>query len=164
MPQETVDQSEPEVATELPAAAEGTEEPNLEILLKDYQEWLTGQSEPRQAILTYDAEDDLWEVELPGQGSLVAYLSEIDGEFYGDGTALFLECELGPPDPQTDFSKLLLFSGQELVLSRISLSERDDGHVLVVEAASPFSQIDFDLLDLMVREVLAIATDVRELV
>ena len=51
------------------------------------------------------------------------------------------------------------------MLSRISLSERDEGeHVLVVESASPFSQIDFELLDLMVREVLAIATDVRDLV
>lgn len=160
MTQETVDQAEPEVA------AEGAgEEPSLEGLLKDYQDWLGTRDEPRTVTLTYDSEEDLWEVELPGQGSLVAYLSEIDGDFYGDATALFLECELGPPDPQTDLSKLLRFSGQELVLSRISLSERDEGeHVLVVESASPFSQIDFELLDLMVREVLAIATDVRDLV
>lgn len=163
MTQETVDQAEPEVVAG-GAGQEATAE-TLEGLLKDYKEWLGGRDEPREATLNYDSEEDLWEVELPGQGSLVAYLSEIDGDFYGDSTALFLECELGPPDPQTDLSKLLRFSGQELVLSRISLSERDEGeHVLVVEAASPFSQIDFELLDLMVREVLAIATDVRDLV
>ena len=158
MTQETVEATEPEVVV-----PEGSEEPNLEVLLKDYQEWLSQQDEPRQATVTYDADDDLWEVDLPGQGSLVAYLSDIDSEFYNEGTAIFLECELGPPDPQTDLSKLLLFSGKECVLSRLSLSDREDGNVLVVEAATPFSQVDFAVLDMMIREVLAIAADVKDL-
>ena len=55
----------------------------------------------------------------------------------------------------------VLFLTFEL-LSRISLSDRDDKTVLLVEGALPTSHITSGLLDLLVKEVSTIARDLRK--
>jgi hypothetical protein len=128
-------------------------------LLDDWAEWVADQGEGSVTI-EYDEDDDAFLVSRDGRKA-VLYTSEIDERFYGDGQALFAEAEIGIPPQHLDWSQTLQFSGNELVLSRISLSDRDQNTVLLVEGAMPLSKVDFPLFDLLVREVATIARDLR---
>lgn len=128
-------------------------------LLDDWAEWVQENSEGSLTI-EYNDEDDSFRVSRDGRKA-VLYTSDIDATFYGDSQALFAEAEIGVPPQHLDWSQTLQFSGNELVLSRISLTERDDNTVLLVEGAVPLSKVDFALFDLLVREVATIARDLR---
>jgi hypothetical protein len=128
-------------------------------LLDDWAEWVSEHSEGSLTI-EYNEEDDSFLVSRDGRKA-VLYTSDIDAKFYGDEQALFAEAEIGVPPQHLDWSQTLQFSGNELVLSRISLTERDGNTVLLVEGAVPLSKVDFALFDLLVREVATIARDLR---
>lgn len=128
-------------------------------LLDDWADWVAGNAEGSVSI-EYDEDDDVFLVSRDGRKA-VLYTSDIDEKFYGDGQALFAEAEIGVPPEHLDWSQTLQFSGNELVLSRISLSDRDGKTVLLVEGAMPLSKVDFPLFDLLVREVATIARDLR---
>jgi hypothetical protein len=128
-------------------------------LLDDWAEWVANHAEGSVSI-EYDEDDDSFLVSRDGRKA-VLYTSDIDERFYGDGQALFAEAEIGIPPQHLDWSQTLQFSGNELVLSRISLSDRDENTVLLVEGAMPLSKVDFPLFDLLVREVATIARDLR---
>lgn len=128
-------------------------------LLDDWVEWVAANAEGSVSI-EYEEDDDVFLVSRDGRKA-VLYTSDIDEKFYGDGQALFAEAEIGVPPQHLDWSQTLQFSGNELVLSRISLSDRDSNTVLLVEGAMPLSKVDFPLFDLLVREVATIARDLR---
>lgn len=128
-------------------------------LLDDWAEWVANHGQG-SVVIEYDEDDDAFLVSRDGRKA-VLYTSDIDERFYGEGQALFAESEIGIPPQHLDWSQTLQFSGNELVLSRISLSDRDDNTVLLVEGAVPLSKIEFPLFDLLVREVATIARDLR---
>lgn len=128
-------------------------------LLDDWAEWVSNQGQGSVTI-EYDEDDDVFLVNRDGRKA-VLYTSDIDERFYGEGQALFAESEIGVPPAHLEWSQTLQFSGNELVLSRISLSDRDEKTVLLVEGAVPLSKIEFPLFDLLVREVATIARDLR---
>lgn len=128
-------------------------------LLDDWAEWISLHGEGTVSI-DYNEDDDSFLVSRDGRKA-VLYTSDIDESFYGEGQALFAESEIGTPPPHLDWNQTLKFSGNELVLSRISLSERGDHTVLLVEGAVPLSKVDFEHFDLLVREVATIARDLR---
>ena len=151
-----------EAATEEPIAPENDDDP-LETLLRDYEEWLTTQPERAPLGLNYNEEEDVFELTIdPDMPVVVAYANEIDEDFYGEDTAIFVEYQLGSLDPTQDLAKLLLFCGEQMVLSRLSLREEENDKVLVVEAAIPYGQVDFEYFDLIVQEVAAIGADLKE--
>lgn len=128
-------------------------------MLDDYQEYVREAGGTIE--IDYDEDDDSFDVVRGDGPGVVIYSSEIDGDFYHEGTAVFVEAEVGA-SAGVDLADVMRFSGDELVLSRISLSERgDDNYVIVVEAALPISLVDFPLFDLIVREVATIASDIR---
>lgn len=129
-------------------------------LLDDWAEWVE-QHGSGSVEIEYDEDDDSFLVTRDGRKA-VLYTSDIDESFYGEGQALFAESEIGVPPQHLDWSQTLQFSGNELVLSRISLSDRDENTVLIVEGAVPLSKVDFPLFDLLVREVGTIARDLRK--
>jgi hypothetical protein len=129
-------------------------------LLDDWADWVANHAEGSVSI-EYDEDDDSFLVSRDGRKA-VLYTSDIDERFYGDAQALFAEAEIGVPPQHLDWSQTLQFSGNELVLSRISLSDRDDNTVLIVEGAMPLSKVDFPVFDLLVREVATIARDLRK--
>lgn len=128
-------------------------------LLDDWAEWIEIHGTGSVAI-EYDEDDDSFLVSRDGRKA-VLYTSDIDESFYGESQALFAESEIGVPPEHLDWSQTLKFSGNELVLSRISLSDRDESTVLIVEGAVPLSKVEFPLFDLLVREVATIARDLR---
>jgi hypothetical protein len=128
-------------------------------LLDDWAEWVANHGEGSVSI-EYDEDDDSFMVSRDGRRA-VLYTSDIDERFYGDGQALFAESEIGIPPQHLDWSQTLQFSGNELVLSRISLSDRDENTILIVEGAVPLSKVDFPVFDLLVREVATIGRDLR---
>lgn len=128
-------------------------------LLDDWAEWIEIHGAGTVSI-EYDEDDDSFLVSRDGRKA-VLYTSDIDESFYGEAQALFAEAEIGIPPEHLDWSQTLQFSGNELVLSRISLSDRDEHTVLLVEGAVPLSKIDFPTFDLLVREVATIARDLR---
>lgn len=128
-------------------------------LLDDWAEWIEIHGAGSVSI-EYDEDDDSFLVSRDGRKA-VLYTSDIDESFYGEAQALFAEAEIGVPPAHLDWSQTLKFSGNELVLSRISLSDRDENTVLLVEGAVPLSKIEFPLFDLLVREVATIARDLR---
>ncbi|MBI3927255.1 MAG: hypothetical protein HY319_17085 [Armatimonadetes bacterium] len=128
-------------------------------MLADYKEWVEQQQQ--KIDIEYDEEEDVFRVTRGDMIPVVVYPSEIDFKFYHDDQAVFVEAEIGPPGP-IELDELMKFSGDELVLSRISQAERDeDDYMVVVEAALPVTMVEFPLLDLMVREVANIAADIR---
>lgn len=129
-------------------------------LLDDWAEWVE-QHGSGSVSIEYDEDDDSFLVTRDGRKA-VLYTSDIDESFYGEAQALFAESEIGIPPQHLDWSQTLQFSGNELVLSRISLSDRDENTVLIVEGAVPLSKVDFPLFDLLVREVGTIARDLRK--
>ncbi len=131
-------------------------------MLEDYQNWVNDHSEGEISV-DYDDDDDSFRVVRQGRNPVVVYSSEIDHQFYHEGQAVFIEAEVGPPNEALNLADVMRFSGDELVLSRISLSERgEDNYVLVVEAALPTSLVEFTLLDLLIREVATISNDIRK--
>ena len=128
-------------------------------LLDDWAEWVELHGSGSVTI-EYDEDDDSFLVSRDGRKA-VLYTSDIDESFYGEAQALFAEAEIGVPPEHLDWSQTLQFSGNELVLSRISLSDRDENTVLIVEGAVPLSKVEFPLFDLLVREVATIARDLR---
>lgn len=128
-------------------------------LLDDWTDWVINEEESSISI-KYDEDDDSFLVSRDGRKA-VLYTSDIDENFYGERKAIFVESEVGVPPQNLDWSQTLKFSGNELVLSRISLSERGDNTVLIVEAAVPIEKLDFSIFDLMVKEVATIAKDLR---
>ncbi len=130
-------------------------------LLDEWAEWVTNEGEGSLSI-SYDQDDDSFLVNRNGREA-VLYTSEIDGDFYGDAQALFAESEVGIAPANLNWAQTLVFSGNELVLSRISISVRDDKPILLVEGAFPHSKVtDFALFDLLVREVSTIGRDLRK--
>jgi len=111
--------------------------------------------------IEYDEEEDIFTVHR-NERKAVLYTSEIDEDFYGEEEALFVESEIGEPPENLDLSQTLKFSGNELVMSRISLTGRRSKTILLVEAASPLSTIEYPSFDLMVREVATIGRDLRK--
>lgn len=128
-------------------------------LLDDWADWVA-KNDKGTVSIDYDEDDDVFAVSRDGRKA-VLYTSDIDERFYGESQALFAEAEIGIPPQHLDWSQTLQFSGNELVLSRISLSERDDSTVLLVEGAVPISKIEFPTFDLLVREVATIGRDLR---
>ncbi|MCA9790160.1 MAG: hypothetical protein KC910_00130 [Candidatus Eremiobacteraeota bacterium] len=130
-------------------------------MLDDYVAWVNDQGEGEVKV-EYDEDDDSFRVIRNEADPVTIYSSEIDEQFYLEGQAVFVEAEVGTPNETLNLADVMRFSGDELVLSRISLTERDEGEfMLVVEAALPTSMVEFGLLDLMVREVATIASDIR---
>ncbi len=130
-------------------------------LLDEWAEWVA-QSGSGDLSIEYDDEEDTFLVHRNGRQA-VLYIADIDGDFYGEAQALFAESEVGLAPTNLNWAQTLRFSGDELVLSRISLSEREEHLVLVVEGAAPLSKVtDFELFDLLVREVSTIGRDLRK--
>ncbi len=129
-------------------------------MLADYAAWLEERNESIQ--IEYDEEFEEFQVTLEDALTVTVYPSEIDGDFYEDDQAVFVEAEIAQPD-SVDLEELLTYSGDELVLSRISQTKNNrDQDVIVVEAALPLSKVSFSLFDLMVKEVASIAADIKE--
>lgn len=154
---------DPEAAPEVEEIPQAIPADHLESLLRDYKEWRDARPGSEELKLEYDEEDDSWEItfdeSLP---SVFAYTSDIDAEFYGESSAIFVECQLGPPDPTTDLAKVLLFCGEEMVLTRLSLRDEGEDPMLVVEGAVPYGQAEFEYLDTLIREVGAIGADLKD--
>ena len=129
-------------------------------VLDDWAEWVSKDGKGELTI-QYEEEEDVFLVERDGRKAVI-YTSDIDEDFYGEAQALFVETEIGEPPSNLDLSQTLKFSGNELVLSRISLTERNGKFVLLVEAAIPLSRLVFANFDLTVREVATIGRDLRK--
>ena len=135
-------------------------------LLDDYVEWVQNETDGAVSV-DYLEDEDVFSLERGDGPPVAVFASEIDHKFYHEEQAVFIEAEVGEPFEELDLAVVMQFSGDELVLSRISLSERgdeDDGtqrRVIVVEAALPNSKVEFSLLDLMIREVATITNDLR---
>lgn len=129
-------------------------------ILDDWYEWVANGNHGELSI-DYDDEEDIFSVERDGRKA-VLYTSDIDEEFYGEAQALFVESEIGEPPSNLDWSQTLKFSGNELVLSRISLTDRDGETILLVESAIPISKIVSPVFDLVVKEVATIGRDLRK--
>ncbi len=114
-----------------------------------------------ELTIEYDEDEDVFRVSRDGRAAVV-FTSEIDEDFYGEPEAIFVESEIGVPPENLDLSQTLKFSGNELVLSRISLADRDSKTLLLVEAAIPTSTVQTNTFDLMVKEVATIARDLRK--
>ena len=141
---------------------EGGGEADLESLMRDYAEWLSTKEGAHPQTMRFVQEEDLFEVDLGEPYPTVGvYLGEIDEEFYGEATGFFVECPLGPPDPSLDFNKLLGFFSEQSVMCRLSL-RTDEEPQLVVEAALPFGKVEFELVDILIREVAAIGGEMED--
>jgi hypothetical protein len=150
--------------TDVAAAEPAQEGVDLSALLQDFQQWIASRETERNIQLKHIEADDVWEVSLGADyPTVLAYLSEIDKDFYGEAVGLFLEVQMGTPKPNFDYPKALEFCSQEMVLGRLTL-RREPGlePLLLVEAGCPFGEIEFELLELMVLELAAIALDLRE--
>lgn len=90
------------------------------------------------------------------------FTAEIDVDFYGDSDAVVVEAEVGPLEEVADLAELLKFSDAEQVYSRLAVGEREDGDVLLVQAALPASHLTPAQLDGMLREVGSIAVELGE--
>ncbi len=137
---------------------------DLAALLKDFQEWITSRETERSLALKHMKDEDVWELSLGADYPIVlAYLSDIDADFYGEESGLFLEVQLGTPKANFDYPRALEFCSQEMVLGRLTL-RRDEGQepLLLVEAGCPFGEVEFELLELMVLELAAIGLDIKE--
>lgn len=129
-------------------------------LLDEWVEWV--EEEDKGSVeLEYDEEEDIFKV-LRDDRKAVIFTSDIDEDFYGEPQALFVESEIGEPPENLDLTQTLKFSGNELVLSRISLSDRHSSTFLIVEAALPLSHVKPASFDLTVKEVATIARDLRK--
>lgn len=129
-------------------------------ILDDWSNWVKTEGKGDLSI-TYDEDEDIFALDRDGRKA-VLYLSDIDEDFYGEAQAVFVESEIGEPPTNLDWSQTLKFSGNELVLSRISLTDRNGKTILLVESATPTSQIAAARFDLMVKEVATIAKDLRK--
>ena len=129
-------------------------------ILDEWIEWVSEEANGELEV-EYDEEEDVFNVERNGRTAVV-YTSDIDEDFYGDSQALFVESEIGAPPENLDLSQTLKFSGNELVLSRISLTDRHSKSILLVEAAIPLKNVVSRNFDLMVREVATIGRDLRK--
>jgi hypothetical protein len=129
-------------------------------LLDEWVEWVKDEDKGELEI-EYDEDEDVFNVTRGGLEAVV-FTSDIDEAFYGESQAVFVESEIGEPPEMLDLSQTLKFSGNELVLSRISLSDRDSKTLLLVEAAIPMASIQTHTFDLMVREVATIGRDLRK--
>lgn len=129
-------------------------------ILDDWTDWVS-ENEEGDLSIDYDEDEDIFKLERDDRNA-VLFTSDIDEDFYGEAQSVFVESEIGPVPEALDLSQTLKFSGNELVLSRISLSDRDDKTVLLVEGALPTSHITSGLLDLLVKEVSTIARDLRK--
>lgn len=129
-------------------------------IIDSWTEWVTAE-EKGDLEIDYDEDEDVFKIERDGK-SAVIYTSDVDEAFYGESDAVIVEAEIGKPPENLDLSQTLKFSGQELVLSRISLTDRDEKTLLIVEAACPNSLIQPAHFDLMVKEVATIARDLRK--
>jgi hypothetical protein len=129
-------------------------------ILDSWVEWVSEEGKGELSV-DYDEDDDVFNVERD-ERTAVVYTSDIDEDFYGDAQALFVESEIGAPPENLDLSQTLKFSGNELVLSRISLTDRHSKSILLVEAAIPLKNLVVANFDLMVREVSTIGRDLRK--
>jgi hypothetical protein len=129
-------------------------------LLDDWIAWVE-KNEKGKLTVNYDGDEDIFTVYRNGRKA-VLYTSDIDEDFYGEDQALFVESEIGEPPENLDWSQTLKFSGNELVLSRISLTGRHSKTILLIEAACPISTIEYPSFDLMVKEVATIGRDLRQ--
>ena len=125
--------------------------------------WITWVSDEGKGdvFVDYDDDEDVFNVDRNDREAVI-YTSDIDEEFYGDSQAIFIESIIGKPPENLDLSQTLKFSGNELVLSRISLTERHSKSLLLVESAIPISRFLPANFDLMVREVSTIGRDLRK--
>ncbi len=129
-------------------------------LLDSWISWVTDEGKG-DIFVDYDDEDDVFNVDRNDREAVI-YTSDIDEDFYGDSQAIFIESIIGKPPENLDLSQTLKFSGNELVLSRISLTERHSKSLLLVESAIPISRFLPANFDLMVREVATIGRDLRK--
>jgi hypothetical protein len=129
-------------------------------ILDSWIEWVSEEGKGELSV-EYDEDEDVFNVERD-ERTAVIYTSDIDEDFYGDSQALFVESEIGAPPENLDLSQTLKFSGNELVLSRISLTDRHSKSILLVEAAIPLKNVVTANFDLMVREVATIGRDLRK--
>ena len=128
-------------------------------LLDSWISWVSDEGKG-DIFVDYDEDEDVFNVDRNDREAVV-YTSDIDEEFYGDSQAIFIETIIGKPPENLDLSQTLKFSGNELVLSRISLTERHSKSLLLVESAIPISRFLPANFDLMVREVSTIGRDLR---
>lgn len=129
-------------------------------LLDSWISWVTDEGKG-DIFVDYDDDDDVFNVDRNDREAVI-YTSDIDEDFYGDSQAIFIESIIGKPPENLDLSQTLKFSGNELVLSRISLTERHSKSLLLVESAIPISRFLPANFDLMVREVATIGRDLRK--
>lgn len=129
-------------------------------VLDEWAEWVSSQDKGSLSI-RYDQGEDVFSVVRKDRKAVI-YTADIDEEFYGEAQAVFVESEIGEPPDNLDLSQTLKFSGNELVLSRISLSDRHSSTYLIVEAAIPTSHVKSPSFDLTVLEVATIARDLRK--
>lgn len=129
-------------------------------LIDEWADWVSREKKGDLEVV-YDEDEDIFKV-ARNERTAVVFTSDIDEEFYGEAQALFVESEIGQVPVNLDLSQTLKFSGNELVLSRISLSDRDGKTVLLVEGAVPVSKVESSVFDLLVQEVSTIARDLRK--
>ena len=129
-------------------------------LLDSWISWVSDEGKG-DVFVDYEEDEDVFNVDRNDREAVI-YTSDIDEEFYGDSQAIFIESIIGKPPENLDLSQTLKFSGNELVLSRISLTERHSKSLLLVESAIPISRFLPANFDLMVREVSTIGRDLRK--
>ena len=131
-------------------------------LLDSWIAWVSDQGKG-DVFVDYEDDEDVFNVDRNDRDADGRRdTSDIDEEFYGDSQAIFVESIIGKPPENLDLSQTLKFSGNELVLSRISLTERHSKSLLLVESAIPISRFLPTNFDLMVREVSTIGRDLRK--
>lgn len=128
--------------------------------IDEWCQWVKD-NERGEVVVDYEEDDDIFKVSRDDRAAVV-FTADIDEEFYSEATALFVESEIGQVPENLDLSQTLKFSGNELVLSRISLNDREGKTILLVEAATPVSKVEASVFDLMVKEVSTIARDLRK--
>ena len=153
-----------EAVTEEVVERSGPEQSRLDDLLKDYQEWRLSKGLGVNFKVQFQPDEDAWEI---SQGTdipaVLVYLSAIDSDFYGEHSAVFVECPVGEVESTTDVQKYLKFAGSEMVLCRLSLRTDEEQPLLVVESACPFQLVRFEFLELMIQEAAAIGADLIDL-
>lgn len=108
-------------------------------------------------------EDGVFRVVRGADGEVDIGVVEIDSAFYGENEAVVVEAEVGVLSEDTDLAELLRFAEGEMVFARVALAEGGEGEdLLVVQAASPMSQLAAAQLDGMIKEVAALSRELRE--
>lgn len=131
--------------------------PLLDQLVDELIDWKVVRGQDLE--VEWDPEEGCFRVLLGAPVEVIFFTAAIDEQFYGDPLAVVVEADLGTLEELGGAERLLGFAYREQVYSRLALAEEEG--LLVLQAALPLGQLSAVQLDGMIREVGALAWELR---